>query len=89
MANKIKKIIEFGATWCPGCKVLKENLKAYDNRVPIEFIDCDTDDDLTSKYGIRNLPTILFLDDKDEVLQKQVGVTTLNDIYTIIDNYDE
>lgn len=89
MANKIKKIIEFGATWCPGCKVLKANLKDYDNRVPIEFIDCDTDDDLSSKYGVRNLPTMIFLSDKDEILERTVGVRTLKDVNDLIDKYAE
>lgn len=81
---KCAKIIEIGATWCPGCKALKENLKEYDNRIPLEYIDCDTDDDVSSKYGVRNIPVLLFLDDKDEVIKKNVGVTTLNNVYCMI-----
>lgn len=89
MANKIKRIVDFGATWCPGCRVLKENLKSYDNRIPVEYIDCDTDDDMASKYGVRNLPTLLFLDDKDEIVEKNVGVIPLKSIYEIIEKYDK
>lgn len=81
---KCTKILEIGATWCPGCKALKENLKEYDNRIPLEYIDCDTNDDVSSKYGIRSIPVLLFLDDKDEVIKKNVGVTTLNNVYSMI-----
>lgn len=86
--SKCVKVLDFGASWCPGCKVLKENLKDYDGRVSIEYINCDTNDDLSSKYGVRNLPTLVFLDDEDQILEKTVGVKTLQNVYDILNKYN-
>ena len=86
--NKCVKILDFGATWCGGCKVLKENLKNYDGRIPIEYINCDTDDDIPTKYGVRNLPTLVLLDSEDQILERIVGVRTLQQLYDILDKYE-
>lgn len=85
---KCKKILDFGATWCSGCRVLAENLKKYDNRVPLQHIDCDTDDDMPTKYGVRNLPTLVFLDGEDQVIKRHVGVITLAQLYDILDEIE-
>lgn len=88
MQNKCTKILDFGATWCGGCKILKKNLKNYDNRVPIEYINCDTDDDIPTKYGVRNLPTLILLNSEDQILERVVGVITLQKLYDIINKYE-
>lgn len=54
----------------------------------MQHIDCDTDDDIPTKYGVRNLPTLVFLDGDDQVIKRHVGVTTLAHLYEILDEIE-
>ena len=43
-----------------------------DEKVVIGKVDVDNNEDITSKYGIRNIPTVLFIKN-GEIVDKQVG----------------
>ena len=45
---------------------------AYEGRVLVGKCDVEENDELTMKYGVRNIPTIIFLK-KGELVDKQVG----------------
>lgn len=76
------KIIKFGAEWCNPCQVMKPIVDRVFNDVQynnIVFKDIDVDndrEDLSAKFSIRNVPTIIAVTDDDEVLGKIVGATT-------------
>ena len=69
-------VIDFSATWCgPGQKIapiIDELAPEYEGKVNICKCDVDENDGLTSRFGIRNVPTIIFLKG-GEVVDKQVG----------------
>ena len=69
-------VIDFWAEWCGPCRmvgpIVEELAAEYADRVTIGKVDVDNNDDITSKYGIRNIPTILFIKN-GEVVDKQVG----------------
>jgi len=66
------KILKFGASWCSPCKALKENLKGFDKCEIFDF-DADINPEIFEKYGIRKLPTLLFVDDEGEEIKRLVG----------------
>ena len=70
------KILKFYASWCQPCKALTQFLEASKDLIPypIEEIDIEKDMDSAIKYGVRSVPTMVFLDDNNEVIRKQVGV---------------
>jgi|LakMenEpi03Aug12_release.lakeMendotaPanAssembly.Ray.scaffolds.fasta_scaffold3956257_1 thioredoxin 1 len=80
------KVIKFGADWCGPCKMLeptivslKEKFNVEDSGVEVIGIDVDVDPETSSKYGIRNVPTIIF--EKDGiVVERMVGVKQPSDI---------
>lgn len=69
-------VIDFWATWCGPCRTiapLVEELAAeYEGKVVIGKCDVEENDELTMKFGVRNIPTIVFLKG-GQVVDKQVG----------------
>jgi thioredoxin 1 len=69
-------LVDFGAQWCGPCKavspIVDELSDKYGSEAVIGKVDIDESPDLCEKFGIRNIPTILFIRD-GEVVGKIVG----------------
>ena len=79
MAKKIE-LIDFHAEWCGPCKVmnpiinsLMEEYNKDGSDVEIKKSDIDEETDLVEEYGIRSIPTLVFLKDGEEA-GRLVGV---------------
>lgn len=75
----MKRVIKWSADWCGPCKLMhpifeKISEKLSSDELSFSEIDVDDDtEDLSSKYGIRNIPAILVIDEDDKVLGRFVG----------------
>ena len=69
-------LVDFFATWCGPCKkiapIIEELAEEYAGRVVVGTCDVDECDELTAKFGIRNVPTVLFIKN-GEVVDRHVG----------------
>ena len=72
-------IYKVGAEWCGPCRQLKQELKDF-NLVPIIEIDADEDEEFCEKYNIKNIPVLLLCDNNDNVLYRQVGFISKEDL---------
>jgi thioredoxin 1 len=80
MENNIE-VLKFSATWCGPCRVLAQTLKDVEG---ITNIDIDKDRETPGKYGIRSVPTMVFLKDGKEV-HRQSGNMPLTMYNQILD----
>ena len=69
-------VLDFWATWCGPCKkvapLVEELAAEYEGRAIIGKVNVEDEDDLASQFGIRNIPTILYIKN-GQVVDKQVG----------------
>lgn len=83
-------IIDFYADWCGPCKmvapVLEELSKEYEGKINIFKVDTDKEQELAGLFGIRSIPSILFVPKEGQpqmtagALPKSSFVEIINDV---------
>lgn len=75
-------VLDFAATWCGPCKriapIIDELATEYEGQALVGKVDVDDNEELALQYGIRNVPTILFIKN-GEVVDKVVGAASKAD----------
>ena len=72
-------VVDLWATWCGPCKaiapIVGELAEEYDGKIVVGKCDVEEADEIAMQFGIRNIPTILFIKN-GQVVDKFVGATT-------------
>jgi len=76
-SNDIPVFMEVGAEWCPPCRAIEPIIKKFasdDFKGKVKFvtIDADVSQQITQKYGIRSIPTLMVFKNT-EVKVQQAG----------------
>ena len=74
--GQLPLVIDFWATWCGPCRmvapIIAEMAEKYDGKIVVGKCDVEESEDLAAEFGIRNIPTVIFIKN-GEVVDKLVG----------------
>ena len=82
------KVLDFYADWCNPCKALAPVLDKVleEKKLNLVKINVEEDtDDLSAKYNVRNIPTVIVVDDNDVEVKRFSGTKTETDLNKFFD----
>ena len=76
----MKKLLYFSAEWCGPCKTLGPIVDSLSGQINYDKIDVDDNHEMSAQYGVRNIPTLILLDETRETKGRLVGLQTKDQI---------
>ena len=77
-------LVDFYAEWCGPCKMLGPILEEIEDKINIIKVDIDKFQELTLKYRIMSVPTLIFFKDGGKV-EEVVGFHDEEELLEIIE----
>ncbi|MEM6362958.1 MAG: thioredoxin domain-containing protein [Planctomycetota bacterium] len=68
-------LVKFGATWCPPCRAIDDELKTIEGRlgdVEVVVIDVDVNPELSREFQVNGIPKLMLIR-QGEVVDERVG----------------
>ena len=81
----MKQLFYFSAEWCVPGQTLGPIMDQVSTQIQVQKFNIDYEADLITKYGVRNIPTVVLVENGQEV-RRFTGVKSYNDIIRFINN---
>src|SRR5688572_3004346 len=82
-------LVDFWAEWCMPCRMLTPTIEQlaqeYSGKVKVGKLDTDNNRDVSVKYGIQAIPTVILFKN-GEVKRKFVGLQSKGDFAAALDD---
>lgn len=86
--GSLPAIVDFFATWCGPCKALAPVLESlsdeYEGRLTIYKVDVDQNEELSQVFGIRSVPTMLYIPADGSQPSMSPGALSLSQLKGVI-----
>lgn len=79
------KIYKFSAEWCSPCRALSQKISEWGRKDLVKEVDVDENEDLTDKYHIHTIPTLVLVDENGAELRRLCGNVSLSKLDEFVD----
>jgi len=79
----MKQLWYFTADWCAPCKALGPTMNRVMDQIPVNKINIDYEADVIQKYGVRSIPTVILVENEQEV-RRFTGNKSYNEVINFI-----
>lgn len=87
LKSDVPVLVDFTATWCGPCKALAPIVEKvadeFEGKIKVGKLDIDASPELTRKYGVRSVPTVLVFKGGEKVGQ-HIGLTSRDKLVTLL-----
>ena len=79
----MKQLWYFTADWCAPCKALGPTMNRVAEQIQVNKVNIDYEADVVQKYGVRNIPTVVLVENGQEV-RRFSGNRSYNDVMSFV-----
>jgi thioredoxin 1 len=85
------KVLYFSAVWCGPCKMLGPVVEMVTNELDLDVrkVDVDASPELTAKYSVSSVPTLVFLNKDGEEVKRSVGFIPKPKLVDLVKSLEE